>query len=162
MLYRISKKAATVALCILGTISFNTQAKSTDESWTVNTSLYGHHFHWDPNHNDRQELLDLEHQSQSDVLAGLAVFKNSFRQECEYIYIGKSFQKEFEDFSVHAKITAGILHGYEGQYRDKIPFNHYGTSPAAIPTIGIEVSKVVFDASLYGSAGYIITGGYKF
>jgi hypothetical protein len=153
---------AKVTFCVLIIFSTNTQAELPDESWSLNTSLYGHHFHWDPNHNDHQELIDLEHQSKEDVLSGLALFKNSFRQQCEYLYIGKSFQKDFEDFNIHLKLTAGVLHGYEGQYRDKIPFNHYGTSPAAIPTVGIQLSKITVDASIYGSAGYLVTGGYKF
>ena len=57
------------------------------------------------------------------------------------------------------KVTAGLLHGYKGEYRDKIPFNHYEIAPAIIPSVGYCWSRYCGEFVLLGGAGALFTIG---
>ena len=59
--------------------------------------------------------------------------------------------------SLYLKVVAGIVHGYHGQYRDKIPLNHSGFAPAIIPSVGYCVSRVCSEVVLIGGAGVLFT-----
>lgn len=130
----------------------------------VQTSLYTRHFDPDPEHNNHQKLISLEFHPPDDWLAGGARFQNSFAQESIYLYVGREFPLWHfaHDISLRAKLTAGLLHGYRGEYQDKIPLNHLGISPAALPSIGIRWGRVEGDLILFGGAGMMITAGLRF
>ncbi|MDT8895515.1 hypothetical protein RSO41_12695 [Halomonas sp. I1] len=130
----------------------------------VQTSLYTRHFDPDPEHNNHQKLISLELHTPDDWLAGGARFQNSFAQESIYLYVGREFPlwRIAHDISLRAKLTAGLLHGYRGEYQDKIPLNHLGIAPAALPSIGIRWGRVEGDLILFGGAGMMITTGLRF
>ncbi len=65
------------------------------------------------------------------MLAGGATFRNSFSQRSNYAYLGKRFDSD--SYPVYLKLTGGLLQGYRGEYRDKIPLNRFGVAPAIIP-----------------------------
>lgn len=130
----------------------------------VQTSLYTRHFHPDPEHTNHQKLIGLEFHTPDDWLAGGAHFQNSFAQDTFYLYVGRQFPLWHfaHDTTLRAKLTAGLLHGYRGEYRDKIPFNHLETAPAALPSIGIRWKRVEGDLIVFGAAGLMITAGLRF
>lgn len=130
----------------------------------LQTSLYTRHFSPDPDHNNDQELIGIELHTPDRWLAGGARFINSHHQESFYLYAGREFPlwRPHEAFEVRAKLSAGLLHGYRGEHRDAVPFNRYGTSPAALPSIGARWGPVEADLILFGTAGMMVIGGIRF
>ncbi|WFE69516.1 hypothetical protein P8S54_04245 [Thiomicrospira sp. R3] len=147
----------------------------------VQTSLWTKHFNPDPKHNNHQQLINLQlHPKKTRTLAltaeqpflnqldwfyGGAFFKNSFSQNTTYLYLGGRFnflQATQENLQPYASLTGGFIHGYRGEYQDKIPFNNLGVAPAIIPSLGLEYRKVTTELSLFGVSGVMLKIGYFF
>lgn len=89
---------------------------------------------------------------------GAAIFNNSFGQPCQYVFAGPEWDlKPLLSGWVFANVTAGALHGYTGVHQDKIPFNRFGTAPAAIPSIGWRYAQAAVVMSLLGNSGVLIS-----
>ena len=125
----------------------------------VQTSLYTRHFKSNPEHNNHQELLGVERHTANSYLLGAATFLHSYDQRSYYGYVGKRFDWVGTPF--YGKLTAGLLHGYKGEYRDKIPFNRFGIAPAIIPSIGITYHRVGVELLLLGTAATMINIGFQ-
>lgn len=104
-------------------------------------------------------FVSLEGVKSDDWLYGLALFDNSFGQFSQYLYTGKSWNYHGVLDGFHTKVTAGLIHGYHGQYRDKIPFNHYEIAPAIIPGIGYNNGHYGADVIILGLSGILFTAG---
>lgn len=89
---------------------------------------------------------------------GAAIFNNSFGQPCQYVFAGPEWDlKPLQSGWLFANVTAGALHGYTGVHQDKIPFNRYGTAPAAIPSIGWRYKQAAVVMSLLGNSGVLVS-----
>lgn len=129
----------------------------------VQTSLYTDHFSPDPDHTNNQQLMAVELHNPELWFTGFARFKNSFDQDSHYLYVGRELPIwESGDTRVRAKLTAGALHGYRGEYRDKIPFNRYEVAPAILPTVGASWKRLEADLIVFGAAGLMVTAGWRF
>ncbi|WP_346796365.1 hypothetical protein R5M92_12925 [Halomonas sp. Bachu 37] len=130
----------------------------------VQTSLHTRHFSPDPEHTNQQDLLGLELHTPSRWLAGAAWFKNSFDQSSVYLYAGRELPiwESAAGVMLRAKLTGGLLHGYRGEYRDKIPFNRYEIAPALLPSIGVRWHRFESDVIVFGTAGAMLTAGLRF
>ncbi|MFY0992335.1 hypothetical protein [Halomonas sp. C05BenzN] len=159
---------AVMALALAGPASADQQA-----AWPpvleldhvlVQTSLYTRHHSPDPEHTNQQKLASVELHNQQRWLAGAAWFKNSFDQPTWYWYVGREFPfwQPAADVTFRAKLTAGALRGYRGEYRDKIPFNRHEIAPAALPSIGVQWGRFESDLILFGTAGLMVTAGIRF
>ncbi len=138
------------------------QAESDREGfWVVQTSVYTRHFSPSPKHNNHQNLIGLERNEASGLVYGGAVFRNSFAQRSVYGYVGKRFNSSRFP-AVYLKITGGLLHGYRGEYRDKIPLNRYGVAPVIIPGVGVNLGPVVAEAVLLGASAAMLNVGFRF
>jgi hypothetical protein len=135
-------------------------AMAEGERWYLQTSAYTRHFSPDPEHNNRQRLIGLEREDAGGWLWGGATFRNSFDQRSVYAYGGKAWRHD--DWPVYAKLSAGLLHGYRGEYRDKIPLNRFGVAPAVIPAVGYGLGPVGVEAVLLGANAMMINVGYGF
>ena len=125
----------------------------------LETSIYTKHFHYDPAHDDHQHLLLLEWNDTEKWLVGASAFENSFGQPSEYVYGGYRF-RPFEKLQpLYFKISAGLVHGYTGQYQDKIPLNSSGIAPAIVPSAGYCVKRFCSELVLFGVAGALVTFG---
>ncbi len=184
MIKRLSTLATLGALAL----SFSSQSMAESQSvfsqggeLLVQTSFYTTHWSNDPDHHERQNLINLEwtfaekdndtiqRPSGSDWrdeirwLVGGATFKNSFNQQSTYLYAGGRYDYyETASTRAYAKLTAGLLHGYRGEYRDKIPFNRYGVAPAILPAFGVEYHRVNLEMIPFGTAGVMFNIGYVF
>ena len=85
------------------------------------------------------------------------MFNNSFNQFSQYLYGGKlwNFHGKWEGFN--AKITAGLIHGYKGEFKDKIPNNGEGIAPAIIPGIGYRKGRFGGNIYVLGISGLLFT-----
>jgi hypothetical protein len=156
------KMAVSVALCMAASRAAAAEdPRGSDEGfWLVQTSLYTRHVSPDPEHNNRQNLLGLEYNQASGLVYGGATFRNSFGQRSVYGYAGKRFDSSAHPF--YLKITGGLLHGYRGEYRDKIPFNRYGIAPVIIPGAGVHLGPVNAEAVLLGASAAMLNVGIRF
>lgn len=135
-----------------------------DEPWRTDriylqTSLNNTHFHYDPAHARYPKLVYGEYHLSDQWLVGAAAFDNSFGQASQAVFGGWRY-RPFPDLqSLYVKVLGGVVHGYRGQYRDKIPFNHSGFAPAVIPSIGYCVSRLCSEVVVIGGAGLLLTFG---
>jgi hypothetical protein len=148
-----------------------------DGELLLKTSLYTRHYSDDPRHNNHQRMINLEwiadddygpawtdrafaHSPRTRWLVGAAAFRNSFGQQSTMLYGG--FRRELTSLgqgSTYVKLTGGLLHGYRGEFRDKIPFNQLGIAPAVLPAIGIDYRRVNLELIPFGKAGLMINIG---
>lgn len=91
---------------------------------------------------------------------GSALFNNSFGQFSQYLYVGKTFSLSKLYEPLHFKLSAGVIHGYKGEFEDKIPLNGLGIAPAIIPAIGVKHGRIGVDLVLLASEALLITVGY--
>lgn len=127
--------------------------------WYVQTSVYTRHFTQKSEHNNNQELIGLERHSQNSYLLGAATFIHSYGQRSYYGYAGKRF--DFDGTPFYAKVTAGLLYGYKGKYRNKIPFNRFEIAPVIIPSLGVKYQRVSAEVVLLGAAASMINLGLE-
>lgn len=135
------------------------QPVSAEPYWSIQTSLWTKHFNPKPEHNNRQKLIGIERNRDDSYLWGGATFLNSFKQRTYYAYVGKQF--DFGQTPFYGKLTAGLLHGYKGEYRDKIPFNRYKIAPAILPSLGVKYKRVHLEAIMAGTAAVMVNAGVK-
>ena len=148
-----------------------TSAWDAPEPWRTDriylqTSLATVHFSPNPDHDNTQRLMNLEWRFQDrpkygQWLAGFSAFDNSFGQNSQYLY-GGWLARPFDGPGwqpMYFKITAGVLHGYKGEYQNKIPFNSSGYAPAVVPSIGYCINRFCSELVLFGTAGAMLTLG---
>ena len=149
-----------------------TEAKSiwdAPEPWRTDrfyfqTSVYTVHFSSDPAHDNTQRLLNLEWRLnqrwlEGQWLVGAAVFDNSFGQNSEYIYGGLLWRPIESSQPFYLKLTAGVIHGYKGDYQNKIPYNSSGYAPGILPSMGYCYNRFCSELVLFGTAGLMLTVG---
>ena len=125
----------------------------------LETSLYTRHFHYDPAHNNRQNLILGEWNLNREWLAGAALFKNSFGQTSQYVYGGYRLRPVENMQPLYVKLSAGLVHGYTGQYQGKIPFNGAGIAPVVVPSVGYCLNRFCAEFVVFGAAGTLVTIG---
>ncbi len=130
--------------------------------WLLQTSVYTKHYHYNPEHNNHQHLINLEYQRVDQWVFGGSQFDNSFNQSSQYFYAGKRYQPLTSLPDMHFKITGGLIHGYKDQYKDKIPLNALGVAPAIVPAVGVSGKLFSGEINFLGVAGYMLTLGVHF
>lgn len=150
----------------------------------VQTSVVTEHYSRKPEHNNDQQLLDVEvsltdRQAQmlrlpstddptsplNDVSwsAGLATFRNSYSQRSVYGYIGGRYRMTHGSIvNTYIKLTAGLMHGYRGEHRDRIPLNQLGVAPVVLPAAGLEFGRAHVELVFFGNRGLMLTTGFAF
>ncbi len=95
--------------------------------------------------------------------AGFAAFDNSFGQFSQYVWFGQEWDwRRFAGGDVFVSVTAGLLHGYKDEHRDKIPFNSAGIAPVIIPSLGIRWGRFSLQATVLGTNGFLFGGSWVF
>lgn len=118
------------------------------------------HVNKNPEHVRYSWLVGVEWQHTSHWLAGYSYFNNSFGQKSQYIYGGYWWPIPAIGPNWYAKLTGGLLLGYKQPYEDKVPFNHKGKSPGAVPGLGYKMGRFNAQLNLLGGAGLMLTVGY--
>ncbi len=125
----------------------------------LQTSLNNLHFHHNPAHVKYPKLVYGEYHLSDQWLVGAAAFDNSFGQSTQAVFGGWRYRPLPELQPLYLKILGGVVHGYHGQYRDKIPLNHSGFAPVVLPSVGYCISRVCSEVVLVGGAGMLLTFG---
>lgn len=150
-------------LSLLATLFFTQSAFaeiSEQNFWNVQTSVYTKHFDPKPEHNNHQDLIGADYNLADGWFYGGATFRNSFRQHSVYGYGGKKL--ELNDTPFYSRISGGLIHGYHGKYKHKIPMNDLGIAPAIIPSVGVQVSQFNTEMILLGFNAMMVNVGYSF
>lgn len=142
----------------------------------LQTSLWTKHYSDEPDHVNEQKLINAEWYFPENTLdpgntdsswrdeirwlAGGATFKNSFDQQSFYLYGGGRYDYALgENTDAYFKLTAGLLHGYRGEYQDKIPFNGLGVAPVILPAVGVAYRRMNVEIVPFAAAGVMINIG---
>jgi hypothetical protein len=147
------------AVLLSSTPSVQAQETPTQDFWQFQTSAYTHHYSEDPDHNNHQKLIGIEYNDAQGWLYGGAAFRNSFDQATQYAYFGKRFASD--STPLYLKVSGGLLHGYRGDYKDKIPFNHFGIAPAIIPALGAHIGPATAELNVLGAAAIMLNVGWR-
>jgi len=115
-------------------------------------------------HDNTQKLAYLEWRLPQrwlggQLLVGASYFDNSFGQSSEFVFGGLLWRPFDSAQEAYVKLAAGVVHGYKGEYQDKIPFNSSGYAPAIIPAVGYCYHRVCSELVLFGGAGLMLTLG---
>lgn len=155
-----STRALLFALTVLPFAAY-ADATTSGSNYYLQAGTYTHYSSSDE-HQGPNILVSLEAAKSNNCLYGLALFDNSFGQFSQYLYAGKKWQLHgpFEHF--HTKLTAGLIHGYRGEYQDKIPLNDLGVAPVLIPSIGYDYGQYGADIIMLGNSGLLFTVGKHF
>lgn len=172
VLPHIRTTTRTILCCLLLSACLNLHAEEataeTEDNhgwkisgWNIQTSLYTKHWDSDPDHTNNQKLIGPELVFENDWLVGLAIFRNSFDQPSQLLYIGKTWPLFRTDW-FYFKLVGGLLHGYKEPYEDKIPLNGLGVAPAILPSFGIRYKWFMMEAQIAGTAAITVTAGLRF
>ena len=127
------------------------------KKWDLTISPFTYHWTHNPEHKN-VVLVGIDSHLKGDRFCGLALFTNSFGQGSAYGYVGQQWNGIFGNPNLFTKVSAGLIYGYRGQYKNKIPFNNLGIAPAIIPSIGYAFSpKDSAQIFLLGIAGLNFT-----
>jgi len=124
--------------------------------WDLNFAPLTLHF----NPSDEHEpvlAVGLMRGLQDRWLVGGTVFTNSFGQPSAYAYGGQRYVEPFGWNRWYLQWTAGVLYGYTGEFKDKVPFNYKGWSPGFVPSIGYK-----FNDGFYGQLDLLGTSALMF
>ena len=130
----------------------------------IQTSLATVHFSSDPDHDNTQRLIYGEWRLpqrwlEGQVLVGAAVFDNSFSQRSQFVFGGLLWRPVESAPEFYVKVAVGVLHGYSGEFQDKIPFNNSGYAPGIVPAVGYCYRRFCGEMILFGTAGMMWTLG---
>lgn len=137
------------------TDGFNPSSKKDDE-YRFMFSPYTYHFSGKDGHKDVW-LVGVERERENGMLTGVTFFTNSFGQPSTYIFPWGQMYRDIGWIpGMYFKWTAGLLYGYVAPYENKVPLNHNGYSPAAIPALGIEKSNWQVQVNALGTNGFML------
>jgi len=144
------------SLAFSWTDGFNLAQKEGDR-YSLIFSPLTHHF----NHSDEHEhvwMVGGFRERSDGGITGAVFFNNSFGQPSTYIYpFGKIYRGLFSQPKLYAKVTAGLLYGYVGQYKNKVPYNKNGFSPGFVPALGWQhEGGYQSQINLLGTAGIML------
>jgi hypothetical protein len=114
--------------------------RSAEDKWELTISPYAYHWTHSPEHRSVY-LIGIERRLPDNWLWGAGFFSNSFGQPSGYAYYGYRWDNLFNLPSLYAKLTVGVMYGYVGEYKNKVPLNHGGFSPLVIPALGYRLTK---------------------
>jgi hypothetical protein len=160
----IKSKALLALLLIISLFQFTNSVDASDEKgghYSLVSGVYTHHWTESEEHS-KVWLIGLEQVRADKTLSGLAYFKNSFNQPSLFFYPwGRVYRDVLSVPSLRLKWGAGVLYGYVGEYKEKVPFNYKGFSPGLIAAAVWKLDKQKeFQVNLLGTAGLMFSINY--
>jgi hypothetical protein len=130
----------------------------------IQTSVATVHFSSDPNHDNTQDLIYGEWRLpqrwlEGQWLVGASFFDNSFGQSSQFVFGGLLWRPSEKVPEFYIKVAAGVIHGYSGEFQNKIPFNSSGYAPGIVPAVGYCYNRFCGEMILFGTAGILWTVG---
>lgn len=137
---------------------------SQHDFWSF-SSPFTHHWS-EENASDHKTAyaLSLNRQLSDDRFCGFSLFRNSFGQPSAYAYTGWSWPQPWRAYpKVYVNVTTGIIYGYVGEFKDKVPLNVGGFSPVVIPSVGYHLTpQLGVEVHILGTAAVMIGANWHF
>lgn len=135
------------------------------DRYTVFASPYT--YHWSDENASQHKTayaLSLNRQLGDDRFCGLSLFRNSFGQPSAYAYTGWSWPQPWKAYpQVFVHVTAGIIYGYVGEFKDKVPLNVGGFSPVVIPSVGYRLTEQLdLEVQILGTAAVMVGASWRY
>jgi hypothetical protein len=145
-------------LLMLGLGSNSSRAQSAwDEGWELTFSPYTIHFHPSDDHKPVVSIGLLK-ALEGNWNAGGSIFSNSFGQPSAYAFVGQRYVDPFGWDRWYLQWNIGVLYGYVGEYKDKVPYNFKGFSPGFVPSIGYKFTDSIYgELDLLGNSALMFT-----
>jgi hypothetical protein len=139
------------------------QAWTGEGHWRMVFAPTAAHFRYSEEHR-HVWAIGVERERADHWLAGLSYFTNSFGQPSAYAYVGRRFNGVLDSLpQLYAQGSAGVLYGYKGKYKNKVPLNVGGFSPGALIGLGWQFTPSAGAAlHLLGDAGVMLQFGWDF
>ena len=134
----LARLIRTFVALIVAVLAINALAQETPmvpefdkgDQFTLSVSPYSQHFSTDKTYT-HVFLVGIEREKKDNWLDGVAFFQNSFNQPVVYLFpIGQAYHDIWGIQKLTFKWTAGLLYGYLGEYKKRVPLNYNGFSPA--------------------------------
>lgn len=124
-------------------------------------------YHWsDENAKDHRSVvaLSISRQLPNQRFCGASLFRNSFGQPSAYAFTGWLWPNPLKAYpEVYATVSAGIIYGYVGEFKDKVPLNFGGFSPVVIPTVGYRLTpQLAVEVQVLGTAAVMFGTSWRF
>ena len=160
----MNKKVFLILNLILLTLIFNGSLSAATGNYYLQTSLHTFHYSDKDYQNNQQQLLGLEYHYPNDNLFGISYFKNTYQQSTRYFYFGRYYELyDFKYFNLTAKLTFGIVDGYDDSSDEYNTWMHkMETFPGIVVGFGIEKNPFRIDIIPFADAGIIILSGVEF
>ena len=160
----MNKKFFLILNLILLTLIFNGSLSAATGNYYLQTSLHTFHYSDKDYQNNQQQLLGLEYHYPNDNLFGISYFKNTYQQSTRYFYFGRYYELyDFKYFNLTAKLTFGIVDGYDDSSDEYNTWMHkMETFPGIVVGFGIEKNPFRIDIIPFADAGIIILSGVEF
>lgn len=130
--------------------------------WRLTASPWTGHFRYSVEHR-HVFALGVERQRDDGWLGGAAMFRNSFGQPSGFVFLGQRIDTLFDEPSLFAQWQAGIIYGYVGRYKTKLPLNFAGFAPGVLVSAGWQLDPhVSVQAHLLGDAGVMLQLAWDF
>jgi hypothetical protein len=124
-------------------------------------SPYTQHWRYSPEHR-YVWAVGAERQRDDGWLAGASYFSNSFGQPSAYVYLGERYTGALGQPQLLLQWSAGMLYGYKGPYKHKVPLNVDGFSPGALVSAGWRFDRQSsISLHLLGDAGVMVQMSYE-
>ncbi|MFW6280794.1 MAG: hypothetical protein ACOC2I_02960, partial [Halanaerobium sp.] len=158
------KKVFLILNLILIIIIFNGAVRAEEGNYYLQTSLHTFHYSDKDYQNNNQGLLGLEYHYTNNNLFGISYFKNTYEQSTRYFYFGRYYElHDFKYFSLTAKLTFGIVDGYDNSSGNYNTWMHeMETFPGIVLSLGLEKKPFRLDIVPFADAGIIVLTGVEF
>ncbi len=124
-------------------------------------------YHWsEENASDHRSVyaVSISRQLPNERFRGFSLFRNSFGQPSAYAFTGWHWPHPLKAHpEVYATVSAGIIYGYVGEFKDKVPLNFGGFSPVVIPTVGYRLTpQLAVEVQILGTAAVMFGTSWRF
>lgn len=138
-------------------------AEPTRPRYELFYSPYTHHWTYSPEHRT-VHALSLSRRLENGRFCGFSLFSNSFGQPSAYAFVGKEWDGLLPSVpQLRLGVSAGVIYGYVGQYKDKVPLNVGGFAPVVIPSISWRLTdQAALQVQLLGTAAVMVGGTWRF
>jgi hypothetical protein len=129
----------------------------------VFVSPYTHHWTASEEHKS-VKAVSLSRLLPNTRFCGFSLFTNSFGQPSAYAFAGKYWPTPIDSMpNVYVSLSGGIMYGYVGRFKNKVPLNVGGFSPVIIPAMGYRLNdRTAIEMQILGTAAVMFGATWRY
>jgi len=111
--------------------------------------------HWTPSEEHKPvRAVSVSRLLPNTRFCGFSLFTNSFGQPSAYAFTGKYWPSPIDSMpNVYVSLSGGVMYGYVGRFKNKVPLNVGGFSPVIVPAVGYRLNgRTAIELQLLGTA----------